>query len=270
MSPTAEKAAVSWFPGHMAAGKRALEELASLIDVVLEVRDARLPLSTDVAGLHPRLRTKACITLLNREDLADPAATTRWLRALPPGRHAFATIGTHAATLRTVRDTLLKLPRRRAALHVAVIGAPNTGKSSVINGLSRRKKTVTEDRAGVTRHVRWLALSSDVKLLDTPGVLPPKIVSRDAAWQLAACGCLPETAYDAEDVVERMGAWLRVHQPELAARYDVEGFARAHGMLRKGGEVDRAGAARRLLSQFRSGTLGRVTFELPEPPGDDA
>jgi ribosome biogenesis GTPase A len=252
----------------MAAGKRALDERASLIDLVVEVRDARVPAATAVAALHPKLRAKPRVTLLNHEDLADPAATTRWLRALRPGGPAFATIGTRATSLHGAREAVLASPRRRATLHVAVVGAPNTGKSSVINALARRKRAIAQDRAGVTRHVRWLALAPGVELLDTPGVLPPKIVSRDAAWQLAACGCLPESAYDAEDVVERLGAWLHAAGLEAAAaRVDLTEFARAHGMLRKGGEVDRAAAARKLLTRFRSGSFGRFTFELP---GEDA
>lgn len=252
----------------MAAGKRAIDEHASLIDLVVEVRDARLPAATAVADLHPKLRAKPRVTLLNREDLADPAATTRWLKALRPSGPAYATIGTHAASLRGVREAIVASPRRRATMHVAVVGAPNTGKSSVINALARRKRAVAQDRAGVTRHVRWLALAPGIELLDTPGVLPPKIVSASAAWQLAASGCLPESAYDAEDVVERLDAWLRAAGLEAAAaRVDLTGFARAHGMLRKGGEVDRAAAARKLLTQFRSGSLGRFTFELP---GEDA
>jgi len=252
----------------MAAGKRAIDERASLIDLVVEVRDARLPVATAVAGLHPKLRSKPRVTLLNREDLADPKATTRWLRSLRAGGPAYATIGTRAESLRGAREAIAAWPRRRATLHVAVVGAPNTGKSSVINALARRKRAVAQDRAGITRHVRWLALAPGIELLDSPGVLPPKIVSKDAAWQLAACGCLPESAYDAEDVVERLSAWLRAAGlAAAAARVDLSGFARAHGMLRKGGEVDSAAAARKLLAQFRSGSLGRFTFEVP---GEDA
>ena len=252
----------------MAAGKRAVEENARLIDLVVEVRDARVPGATAVAGLHPKLRAKPRLTLLNREDLADPAATTRWLRALRSGGHAYATIGTQASSLRAARDTIVSLPRRRAMLHVAVVGAPNTGKSSVVNALARRKRAIAQDRAGVTRHVRWLSLAPGVELLDTPGVLAPKIAGRDSGWQLAACGCLPDNAYDAEDVVERLGAWLREHgHDRAAARMGLMEFARAHGMLRKGGEVDRAAAARKLLAQFRVGSFGRFTFELP---GEDA
>ncbi|HZV79790.1 MAG TPA: GTPase [Candidatus Binatus sp.] len=259
-----EKAQASWFPGHMAAGLRALESLATLIDVVLEVRDARAP-AASAAALPARLRGKTRMVLLNRADLADEALTRRWLTSLGTRHETFATIGTQASSVRPVRDALARLPRRRPTLHVAVIGAPNTGKSSIINALARRKAAIAENRAGVTRHVRWLALGPGIQLLDTPGVLAPKIVSRDAAWKLAATGCLPESAYDPEDVVEHLAAWLRAHGAARAAEQaDVEVFARARGMLRKGGEVDRAGAARKILTELRAGTLGRFTFEVPD------
>jgi len=248
----------------MAAGLRELASFASGIDAVIEVRDARLPATTAVS-LQPRLRAKPRLVVLNREDLADSAATAQWLRALRREQPAFATTGTSAASVRPVRGCLAVMPRRRAALHVAVIGAPNTGKSSVINALSRRKRAIAQDRAGVTRHLRWLPLGGGIQLLDTPGVLAPKITSRDAAWQLAACGGLPEAAYDPEEVVERLGAWLRAHGfDNAAARCDLSDFAASHGMLRKGGELDRLAAARKLLALFRGGAFGRFTFELPK------
>ena len=257
----AEKAAASWFPGHMAAGMRVLEELAPSIDAVVEVRDARVPAATAASHLHPKLHAKPRLVVLNREDLADPKATELWVRALSASRPTFAVTGTSAASLRPVRTYLTGMPRKRTALHVAVIGAPNTGKSSVINALSRRKRAIAQDRAGVTRHARWLPLADRIQLLDTPGVLAPKITSRDAAWQLAACGSLPETAYDAEEVVERLGAWLRTRG---FTGIDLSDFAAAHGMLRRGGELDRPGAARKLLALFRGGKFGRFTFELPK------
>jgi ribosome biogenesis GTPase A len=249
----------------MAAGMRELASLAPSIDVVVEVRDARLPTATAVSHLHAVLRAKPRLVVLNREDLADPAATARWLRALRRDQPAFATLGTRAASLRALRACLGAMPRRPGALHIAVVGAPNTGKSSVVNALARRKRAIAQDRAGVTRRAHWLTLGAGARLLDTPGVLAPKITSRDAAWQLAACGCLPETAYDPEDVVERLGAWLRANGfDDAAARADLSKFAASHGMLRRGGEIDRPGAARKLLALFRGGTLGRFTFELPK------
>jgi len=249
----------------MAAGIRAVLEVADLIDVVIEVRDARVAASTSVADAHPRLKRKPRIALLNRSDLADDASTAAWMNALrSAGVAPFATDATRAATVRGVRADLLARPRKRGVLRVAVVGAPNTGKSSVINALSRQKRAVVADRAGVTRHVRWLKLESGVELLDTPGLLPPRIVSEESAWQLSLCGSLPETAFDVEETVSHLGRWLGAHRPDLAGKADLEAFAAAHGMRRRGGELDRRNAARKFVSLFRDGKLFRLTFELPE------
>lgn len=248
----------------MAAGIRALLDVADLIDVVLEVRDARLPRTTAVAGLHPRLKRKPTIVLLNRADLAERAATHVWIDALRDDGAAFATNATHAATLRAARSDLVARPRKRAVLRAAVVGAPNTGKSSVINALVRRKRAVAADRAGVTRHVRWMKLADGIELLDTPGLLEPRIASEDAAWQLFLCGSLPETAFDVEDAVAHFARWLGRRRPSLAPLVDLDAFASARGMRRRGGELDRRNAARKLVAMFRGGELFRLTFEMPE------
>jgi ribosome biogenesis GTPase A len=251
----------------MAAGVRAVLSVADLIDVVIEVRDARLARSTAVAGLHPRLANKASIALLNRSDLAEPSATKKWIESLRgAGIAAYASDGTRAATLREVRTDLLARPRKRGVLRAAVVGAPNTGKSSVINALGRSKRAVVQDRAGITRHVRWLKLEQGVELLDTPGLLAPRIVSEDVAWQLAVCGSLPQTAFDVEETVLHFHRWLQTHRPRLAAKADLSAFAAARGMRRRGGELDGLNAARKFLSLFRAGELFRLTFELPEQP----
>lgn len=248
----------------MAAGKRAVAKIADLVDVVVEVRDARLPQSSAVAALHPRLRKKPTFVLLNRADLADPDATQSWLRYLReshPG--AFAGTGTSAASLRPLRAALLAQPVRRGRLKIAVVGAPNTGKSSVINALARRKRAVVADRPGVTRHVGWLRCGERALILDTPGLLAPKITNADAAWQLALCGSLAPAAFDPEDVVAHFAQWLRSRNAALADSLDPQRYATAHGMKRRGGELDGAGAAQKIIAQFRAGAFGRFTFELP-------
>ena len=249
----------------MAAGLRAVVENAAVIDAVIEVRDARIPRATAATGLHPSLARKRRIVLLNREDLADPDVTDRWLATLTrAGITAFAGIGTHAGTLKDVRAALLSQRPREGRLRAAVIGAPNTGKSSVINALGRRKRAVAQAKAGVTRQVRWLSIGDAVELLDTPGVLAPRITSAAAAWQLALCGSLPDSAFDAEEVVAHFEAWLRVHRPGDADEYELTAFAKRHGMIRRGGEIDARNAARKLVARFRVGALPRISFESPE------
>jgi ribosome biogenesis GTPase A len=249
----------------MAAGLRAVMENAAVIDAVVEVRDARLPRATAATGLHPTLARKRRLIALNREDLADPAMTDRWLAALGrEGIDAFATIGTHAGSIKSLRSALFSKRPRDGRLRVAVVGAPNTGKSSIINALGRRKRAAAQDRAGITRHVRWLRLAEGVDILDTPGVLPPRIIDEASAWQLALCGCLPETAYDPEEVVAHFEAWVRRHRPGESGDISLASFARQHGMIRRGGELDGLNAARKFISRFRAGAFMRVTFEPSE------
>jgi len=248
----------------MAAGLRAVLESADLVDLVLEVRDARLPKATAVVHLHRRLRTKPRIVLLNREDLADRAVTRAWVAALAKKEGAFSAVGTSAASLRPLRAALLAQKPRRGHIRVAVVGAPNTGKSSVINGLVRRKSAVTQNKPGVTKRIRWISLDCKVDVLDTPGVLEPRISSDQVTWQLALCGILPESAFDIETVATQFAAWLGQHHPQAAAAIGLETFARQRGMLRRGGEPDRLNAARRLVKEFRAGTFGRITFEEPQ------
>ena len=251
----------------MASGLRAVGELAGLLDVVIEVRDARLPASTSVAALHARLRSKPLFVLLNRADLARPAATAAWIKRLSNDhREAFSGVGTRAATLRALRAALGSYHGRGATTRAVVLGAPNTGKSSVINALARRKGALAADKPGVTRQVGWIRLDRTLELLDTPGVLAPRIVGETAAWQLAACGILPESAFDVEEIVASLHAWALREELAAAARFDLESFAQRRGMLRRGGEIDRRNAARALLKEFRSGALGRFTFELPGEP----
>lgn len=248
----------------MAAGLRAVVEAGNLIDLVLEVRDARLPRATSVVRLHRRLKDKPTVVLLNRDDLADPARTRAWLKHLAEkGIRAFKGVGTRAASLRTLRAALLEHKARRGRLRIAVVGAPNTGKSSVINALTRRKTAVTQNKPGVTKQVRWIPLDAKAEILDTPGVLEPKIANAETAWQLALCGVLPESAFDVEQVASRFGAWLAQHRPRESGVLDLETFARQRGMLRHGGEPDRLNAARTLVKEFRAGTFGRITFEEP-------
>ena len=247
----------------MAAGLRAVMDAADLIDVVLEVRDARLPRSTATAALHRRLKLKPTFVLLNRKDLAEGSATRGWLSYLSDrGTAAFTGSGTHAATLRSLRAALIAYKGRRTRTRVAVVGAPNTGKSSVINSLVHRKRTIVQSKPGVTRHVRWIALDDNVDILDTPGVLEPKISNKTTAWQLALCGVLPESAFDVDEVIEHFTTWLAQARPERAAKVDLESFARQRGMLRRGGEIDRRNAAGAFLREFRAGKLGRFTFEF--------
>jgi ribosome biogenesis GTPase A len=149
-----------------------------------------------------------------------------------------------------------------------VVGLPNSGKSSVINGLLRRAAARTEDRAGVTRQLQWFRVGPNLELMDTPGILVPKIASPEAQWKLALVGAVPRERYDPEDISIRFHRWLVESTKGRTKVPDLETFARVRGFMRKGGEVEYHNAAQSYIKDFNDGKFGRISLE--QPPADDA
>ena len=262
---SADATAATWFPGHMSRGLLDVVAIADLIDLVVEIRDARLARSTAASHLHPSLNRKPRFVLLNRRDLAHQRITNDWLSLISrEGTKCFSGIGKASATLAPLRSAIAGFPTRKSRVAAAVIGLPNTGKSSVINALGHRKRTEVRAKAGVTRRIHWVAINERVDILDTPGILQPKITDPVTAWRFALCGIIPESAFDPEDAVSSFFAWVSDgHQQEISVP-DLETFARQRGILRRGGKPDSANAAKAFLAAFRSGDFGRLSFESPE------
>ena len=255
---------IQWFPGHMVTALRKLQEWLALVDVVIEVVDARLPLMSANPDLDRVIGTRPRLVILGRDDLADPFATRRWLAWYrTQGIHAFAVDGRQQPSVNRARVEFNKFLEGRAHARAMVVGIPNTGKSSLINALLKRTAAKTENKAGVTRQLRWFRVSSSLELMDTPGILVPKIPTAEAQWMLAITGALPRERYDAEDVTARFAAWAHANRPHLDVP-DLEAFARGRGFVRKGDAVDLHNAAGAYLRAFGDGKFGRVTFE--EPP----
>lgn len=262
------EAIIQWYPGHMAAAMRRIDDYMKMIDVVIEVVDARVPVSganpilDTVAGKRPRL------LVLNREDLADPGETERWVKILEGKRRVVAVNGREQSSVSKANYFLGQMAGTRGTQRAMVVGLPNSGKSSIINGLLRRAAARTEDRAGVTRQLQWFRVSSNLELMDTPGVLVPKIATAEAQWKLAVTGAVPRERYDPEDIVARFHRWLteatkgRTKVPDLAT------FARVRGFIRRGGEVEYHNAAQSYLKDLNDGKFGRITLE--PAPRDDA
>jgi len=261
---------VQWYPGHMAAAMRRIDEYLKLIDVVVEVVDARVP----QIGANPMLDVlaarRARLLVLTRDDLADPLQTACWLKFFAKnGRTAIAVDGRSQASLGTANYLLAQLAGEARGTHRAmVVGVPNSGKSSVINGLLRRSAAKTEDRAGVTRALQWFRLSRSLELMDTPGILVPKISSPEAQWKLALVGAVPRDRYDPEDVAGRFHRWLRESTNDRTRVPDLETFARSRGFMRRGGEPDMHNAAQSYIKEFNEGKFGRITLE--RAPSHDA
>ena len=280
---------IQWYPGHMAKTRRMIVEQMKHMDAVCEILDARIPFSSrnpDVEGLTAE---KPRLIVLNRTDLADPAATRRWA-AYFRGR-GFAVLETSAksgqgtsrfptAVRELLADKLAAYAEKGQAgrmVRVMILGILNVGKSTFINQVARRKTAKAEDRPGVTRSKQWVAVDPSLELLDTPGMLWPRFEDPDVGVRLACTGAVRDEIIDLEELACRLIAYLGRQYPQaLLERYKVEPEAsdtgydllvkagRKRGFVVRGGEIDTERMARILLDEFRGGKLGRFTLELPE------
>lgn len=288
--PEAEVPSIQWFPGHMAKTRRLMQESLKLVDVVVELTDARIPASSRNPEIDKLVGRKPRVILLNKCDSADDGATRRWVDYYAKkGVPAIATDCRSGkgleAFLPLVRSALSEPLARRAQkgmsgqpVRMMIVGIPNVGKSSLINRLAGAKRTKVEDRPGVTRGRQWVSLAGGVDLLDMPGVLWPKFEDPAVGERLAFTGAVKDDVLDTELLAMRLLWLLNAEYPaQLAARYnfkegetdglDAYGLlclvGRKRGMLVSGGEVNTERAAITALDEFRSGKLGKLTLELP-------
>ena len=255
---------VQHYPGHMATATRKLGERLKIVDVVIEVLDARLPRSSANPALDRLAAHKPRLIVLGCEDLADPHVTREWIEWNERnGRTVIPVNGRDQGSVKRIAAALGELASGRGATRAMVVGIPNTGKSSIINGLLRRTAAKTADKAGVTRSLQWFRIQPKLEVMDTPGILVPKIATPEAQWQLALTGALPRERFDAEEIVDRFAAWAHERYARLNVP-DLETFAHARGFARRGGEADLHNAAGAFLKDFNEGKFGRITFERPE------
>lgn len=260
---TAADPVIQWFPGHMAQSLRRIGALLPAIDVVIEVVDGRLPQTSANPALAALAARKVRLRVLSHDDLADPAVTRRWLAFYAAeGLEAISVETKQHHGARAVAARLAAVAPPKARIRAVVLGAPNTGKSALINGLIGRSAAKVADKAGVTRTPQWFKVRGNLELLDTPGQMMPKIANAQAQWMLALTGAIPRERFDPELVVERFGAWLRAGGVRSGAP-EFEAFVAARGFLRAGGEPDRHNAALAYLREFNDGTFGRISLEAP-------
>jgi ribosome biogenesis GTPase A len=258
---------VQWYPGHMVRAMRKIGEYLKLIDIVIEVADARVPRSGRNPALDAMIAGRARILVLTREDLADPHSTKAWIEAFAlQGLDAVSVDGRSQRAVARVATAIARSAKRIGMSRALVVGLPNSGKSSIINGLMRRGAAKTENRAGVTRQLQWFRMHPNVELMDTPGILVPKIATKDAQWKLAISGALPRDRYDPEQVAVAFHRWLKRRRPRTRVP-DLETFAASRGFVRRGGEVDYHNAAQSYVRALNEGAFGRISFESVD---DDA
>lgn len=261
--------AVQWYPGHMVAAMRKMAGYLKLIDIVIEVVDARVPRSGTNPMLDALTGTRPRLTILNHDDVADPHITRAWLEWYEQHkRTAMAATGNQQQSVGRIAREISMLAGRASKTgtkRAIVIGLPNSGKSSIINGLLKRAAAKTEDRAGVTRQLQWFKLAQGVELMDTPGILVPKIDTQTAQWKLALCSAVPRDRYDPEEIAAAFHNWAQLHGHEGVP--SLEAFAKARGFMRKGGEADYHNAAQSFIRAYNEGAFGRISLERPD---DDA
>ncbi|WP_287369261.1 ribosome biogenesis GTPase YlqF [Thauera sp.] len=275
---------IQWFPGHMASARKKAADAMAAIDVVIEVTDARLPeaSSNPMIGELRRFRNRPCLKLLNKADLADPAATQAWMDFYnrQPGVKAVAISAKNPSDAARVPALCRQLAPHRddgtKPLRMMIMGIPNVGKSTLMNALLKRKVAKVGDEPAVTKHQQTLDLGPGMTLTDTPGMMWPKIDYDSDGYMLAASHAIGRNAVIDEEVATFLGGILLERYPALlAARYRIdpahfdgpallEAVGRRRGCLVKGGGLDLEKAALILLQDYRDGVLGRISLETPE------
>lgn len=285
--------AVNWFPGHMRKALNDVSENLKLVDIVYETCDARIPFSSRNPELSKIIGTKPRIVILNKADLADPKETERWISYLKSnGVSAVSMDANHKKgmdqLLKVTKELCSDLLSRAAAkgrigrpIRVMVVGVPNTGKSTLINGLCGRKVAVTGDKPGVTRAPKWVRTEGQLDLMDMPGVLWPKISTKRSQLVLTATGAVKTEVTDTVEIsYETIKLLLERYPDLLCERFkiakpgdedyiedDYERFlemARKRGCILSGGRVDEERFSKVFLDDLRQGRIGRITLEMSE------
>lgn len=277
---------IQWFPGHMTKTRRLITENLKLVDVVIELADARVPSSSRNPLLAEMIGKKPRVLLLVKADLAEDELTRAWIRN-------YQELGINSAAVnslalgRNEKKALLEILRKEAApvlerraekgiinktVRTMVVGIPNVGKSTLINSFAGRGAAETGDKPGVTRGKQWIRLGNDIELLDMPGILWPKIEDPEVGNRLAATGAVSDNVYDRVELANWLLDWLAGNKPGLVeARYKLEErvpsaellelICKKRGFLKSGGSPDLLKGAVMILDEFRAGKIGKITLD---------
>lgn len=290
---------VQWFPGHMAKTRRIMQSNLKLVDVVVEITDARIPYSSRNPEMDRLVGSKPRLLLLNKADSADEAVTSQWIDYYKKkGITAVATDCRSGKNINKFKSALKELMAEQVKtweakgmhgrpIRMMIVGIPNVGKSSFINRLAGSKRAKVEDRPGVTRGKQWVTLDDNTELLDMPGVLWPKFEDKTVGERLAFTGAVKDNILDTEYLACRLLELLCEEYPEmLVGRYNIsledlpenddmtagclkgfellERIGRKRRFLISGGEINTERAAAAVLDEFRAGKLGRISLERPQ------
>lgn len=280
--------AINWYPGHMVKTKRQMIESLKLVDAVIEIRDARIPKSSKNPDIEYICKDKPRIILLNKSDLSDDNINRSWIKLLSKSDTLALTVNCQTGLgLNKIKPSLelllkekLERQKNKGILNVTiramVVGIPNVGKSTFINKMAQNAIAKTGDRPGVTKAKQWIKTKQGIELLDTPGVLWPKLDSEETQLNLAFTGAIKDEILDIEDLALKLTYSLtRDYRELLKVRYkaenlgddpleNLEKIARKRGCLLPGNNIDYSRISAILLDEFRGGKIGKISLEKPE------
>ena len=276
-----------WYPGHMTKAKRMMQENIKLIDLVIELVDARIPLSSRNPDIDELGKNKARLVLLNKADLAEDKWNDAWAEYFKKKGFSVVKVNSRkGGGIKSIQGVIreacaekIERDRKRGILNrpvrAMVVGIPNVGKSTFINALAGKACAKTGNKPGVTKGKQWIRLNKQVELLDTPGILWPKFEDQEVGLKLAFIGSIKDEVLQTEELAAELIHFLRTAYPEvLADKYDIERdeddyvvlnrIAKSRNCIVRGNELDTEKAALLLLDDFRNGKLGRLTLEYPQ------
>lgn len=279
---------IQWFPGHMAKTRRILAENLKMVDVVVELLDARIPASSKNPEIDGIVKNKPKIVVLNKADLADEKISNEWSKWYNSQGYATIFIDSIKGTgikqlkdqMRDIMKDRIERDRQRGRIfrpiRTMIVGIPNVGKSSLINKIAGKKSAVTGDRPGVTRNKQWINVNNEIQLMDTPGILWPKFEDKAVGINLAVTGAIKDEIIDTVELASILLEHLSKTYPEnIKKRYKLESLqdkkgyelleeaGKKRGCIISGGEVDLTRIAAIVLDEFRGGKIGRITLERP-------
>ena len=282
---------IQWFPGHMAKTKRIIEKNLSLVDIIIEILDARAPVSSSNPDLYKIIKNKPRLIIFNKSDLADQVITDKWnnyyknknLNVLNlDSRSGRGVNKVHSLIFDILKDLINKRINKGMTgtpVRAMIVGIPNVGKSSFINRMAKKKKTKVEDRPGVTRGKQWVDTGEGLEFLDMPGVLAPKFEDDLVGKKLAFLGSIKDNILDIEYLATELLNFLFDNYKELVVnRYKInekeidfespygllEYIGKKRGMFVSGGEINLERASMAVLDEFRSGKIGKISLEVPK------
>lgn len=279
--------AINWYPGHMTKTRRMLQENLKMIDVVVEILDARAPLASRNPDFDDLFAGKARVVLLNKSDLADSNMTKRWITYYNKHGIEAAGISATGGSAKKVAVSLIEQAAKpkvdalkqkgiNKVIRAMIVGIPNVGKSTLINRIAGQNRAEVGDKPGVTRGKQWVKITPYLELMDTPGMLWPKLEDQELAKHLAYLGSIKDEVMDSEELALDMLALLQSISPaQVTERYSklttetpkqdlLKAVCLSRGFLLRGGELDTERASHVVLDEFRAGKVARVTLELPE------